>query len=140
MMTIFDFKKQFPNEQACFDYLFKKKWPNGFLCPHCNHKKAYRLEKRKLMQCASCKYQASVTAGTVFHKLRQPLYNLLWTCYWVATTKKGISALELRRKLGIKSYQTAWTLLHKIRKAMKSSGAFPISSNVEFDDTYLTTS
>ncbi len=137
MMTIFDFQKQFPDDDSCFEYLFKKKWPNGFKCPRCNHDKAYRLEKRKLMQCALCKYQASVTAGTVFHKLRQPLHTLLWACYWVSTTKKGISALELKRKLGFKSYQTAWTLLHKIRKAMKSSGTFPIVSDVEFDDTYL---
>ncbi len=137
MLTIFEFQKRFPNDEACFHYFFEKKWPNGFDCPRCDHNQAYKLKKRKLMQCKSCKYQASVTAGTIFHKLRQPLSVLIWACYWIATTKKGISALELKRKLGFKSYQTAWTLTHKIRKAMKSSGQYPIQSDVEFDETFL---
>ena len=134
---VFEFQRRFPDEDACFKYLYDKKWPNGFKCPQCGHDKAYQLEKRKLMQCSSCKYQASVTAGTAFHKLRQSLFVLLWACYWVATTKKGISALELKRKLGLRSYQTAWLLLHKIREAMRSSGRFPLEYNVEFDETFL---
>lgn len=137
MLTIFEFQERFPDEEACFHYFFEKKWPNGFDCPRCHHNQAYKLKKRKLMQCKSCKYQASVTAGTIFHKLRQPLSVLIWACYWIATTKKGISALEIKRKLGFKSYQTAWTLTHKIRKAMKSSGQYPIQSDVEFDETFL---
>lgn len=137
MLTIFEFQKKFPDDDSCYQYLYDKKWPNGFSCPRCPNKKAYFLKKRKLMQCTSCKHQTSVTAGTVFHKLRLPLHTLFWTCFWVATTKKGISAKELMRKVGIKSYPTAWTLLHKIRHAMHSSGTFPIESDVEYDDTYL---
>lgn len=137
MMTIFEFQQRLPHEEACFNYLYQKKWPQGFICPRCQHNQAYELKKRRLMQCKACKYQASVTAGTIFHKMRQPLSLLLWACYWIATTKKGISALELQRKLGIKSYQTAWTLLHKIRLAMKSSGQYPIASDVELDETFL---
>lgn len=137
MISVFEFHKRFPDENACFQYFFEKKWPNGFDCPRCHHHDAYFLRKRKLMQCKACKYQASVTAGTIFHKLRQPLFVLIWACYWIATTKKGISALELMRKLGIRSYQTAWLLGHKIRKAMKSSGRYPIAGDVEFDDAFL---
>lgn len=136
MLSILDFKKQFPDEQACFQYLLKKRWPNGFICPKCSHDQAYFIKTRKLMQCKKCRHQTSVTAGTIFHKLRQPLWLLLWTCYWMATTKKGISAKELQRKLGV-SYQTAWTLAHKIRIAMKSSGKYPINNEVEFDETCL---
>lgn len=137
MLSIFEFQKRFPDEEACFHYLYEQKWPLGFACPRCNHPEAYFIRTRKLMQCKSCRHQASVTAGTIFHKLRQPLLVLFWACYWFATTKKGISSKELQRKLGIKSYQTAWTLSHKIRKAMKSSGQYPIQNDVEFDEAFL---
>ena len=137
MMTVIEFQEKFNSEQACADHFFKMKWSNGFSCPRCKHNEAYILKNRSLWQCKSCDYQASLKAGTVFHRLKHSLFVLLWACYWVATTKKGISALELKRKLGIKSYQTAWLLLHKIRLGMKSSGNFPLTSDVEFDDTYL---
>lgn len=137
MLSIFEFQKRFPDEEACFHYLYEQKWPLGFVCPRCNHLEAYFIRTRKLMQCKSCRHQASVTAGTIFHKLRQPLRVIFWACYWFATTKKGISSKELQRKLGIKSYQTAWTLAHKIRKAMKSSGQYPIQNDVEFDEAFL---
>lgn len=137
MLSVFDFEKRFPDEKACFNYLFQKKWPHGFVCPRCQHTDAYKLKTRRLMQCKGCKYQASVTAGTIFHKIRLPMRKLLWACYWIATSKKGISALELKRKLALRSYQTAWTLEHKIRQAMKSSGTYPIPGDVEFDVTFL---
>jgi hypothetical protein len=137
MLSIFEFQKRFPDEEACFKYLYEQKWPLGFVCPRCDHPDAYFIKTRRLLQCKSCKHQASVTAGTIFHKMRQPLLVLLWACYWLATTKKGISSKELQRKLGLKSYQTAWTLSHKIRKAMKSSGQYPIQNDVEFDEAFL---
>jgi len=136
-MSFFEFMKRFPNENACFDYMIKIRWPDGFVCPKCNHHHAYPIQKRKLFQCASCRHQVSVTAGTIFHKLRQPLLKLFWAMYWVAAQKKGLSALELQRKLGLGSYQTAWSLLQKLRAAMLSSGKFPLSGVVEVDETYL---
>lgn len=136
MLTILEFQEQFPDEDACFNYLFQKKWPDGFICPRCSHKEAYVIKTRKLMQCKSCRHQTSVTAGTIFHKLRQPLMILIWACYWISTSKMGVSAKELQRKLGV-SYQTAWTLGHKIRKAMKSSGKYKINKEAEFDETCL---
>ena len=69
--------------------------------------------------------------------MRLPLLTIFWAIFWIATCKKGISALELQRKVGIKSYQTAWTLGHKIRKAMRSSDQYPIDEDVELDDTFL---
>jgi len=137
IFTLFDFQKHFPTEEDCFNYLLKERWPNGFICPRCKHKEAYRITTRKLFQCKNCCYQVSVTAGTVFHKLRQPLLTLFWAVYLVSTTKKSISALELKRKLGIKSYQTAWLLLHKIRKSMDSANTIIINSDVEVDETYV---
>lgn len=137
MLTFVEFNNQFPDEDSCFNYLFQKRWPSGFICPQCKHTDAYHIKTRRLMQCKACKHQTSITAGTIFHKLRQPLLVLLWACYWVSTCKKGISGKELQRKLGLNSYQTAWTLLQKIRKAMKSSGKNPIATDVEFDGTFL---
>lgn len=136
-MSFFEFKERFPDEDACFDYMVKVRWPNGFVCPRCSHQHAYPIRKRKLFQCADCRHQVSVTAGTVFHKLRQPLQKLFWAMYWVAAQKKGLSALELQRKLGLGSYQTAWSLLQKLRAAMLSSGKYPLTGIVEVDETYL---
>ena len=106
-------------------------------CPQCMHSEAYFITRRKHFQCKKCRRQTSVTAGTVFQKLRQPLQKLFWAVYLISTTKKGISALELQRKLGIKSYRTAWLLLHKIRKSMNSSNNILLSSDVQVDETYI---
>ncbi len=92
MLTIFEFTKCFPDEDACFKYFYQLKWPNGFVCPHCDHEAGYFLKNRKLMQCKKCKHQTSVTANTVFHKMRIPLLTIVWACYWISTTKKGIAA------------------------------------------------
>ncbi len=137
LLSFFDYQDSFPDEQACFDYLFKLRWPNGFRCPKCHHDQASFISTRKLFQCYACRYQVSVTAGTVFHKLRQPLQRLFLAVFLFSTSKKGISALELQRKSGIKTYRTAWLLLHKLREGMKSSGLFPLTGPVEVDETYI---
>lgn len=139
MLTFTDFQEKFSNETDCFNYLYNLKWPNGFDCPKCHHHEACFIKTRKLFQCknSKCKHQTSVTAGTIFHKTRQPLLTLFWACFWIATCKKGISSLELQRKLGIKSYPTAWLLHQKIRHAMKSSGKNQIKNAVEFDQAFL---
>jgi transposase-like protein len=137
ILSFFDFQKQFPDEEACYNYLVKVKWPNGYTCPKCSHNQYYKVKRRKLFQCKQCGHQASVTAGTVFHKLRHPLLRLFWAAFLMASSKKGISALELQRKLNIRSYQTAWLLEHKLRKAMVSSGKFPLKIMVETDETYV---
>jgi transposase-like protein len=95
------------------------------------------IYKHKRFQCTQCRHQTSVTAGTVFHRLRQPLQILFMAVYLISTSKKGLSAMELRRKLGIKSYKTAWLLMHKIRAAMACSGKFSLTSIVEVDETYI---
>ena len=137
VLSLIDFHDRFGTEEACFDYMVSKRWPNGFICPKCHNNGAYVIVERKLFQCKSCRHQTSVTAGTIFHKLRQPLRKLFLAVYLFATNKKGISALELQRKLGFKSYRTAWTLLHKLRKGMTSSGIFPLTDPVEVDETYI---
>ena len=136
-MDLLKFQKRFPDEEACFDYFFNVRWPTGFECPKCGHNEYYQIVRRKLFQCKKCSYQASVTAGTVFHRTKLSLHKLLWAVYLISTIKKGMSALELQRKLGMGSYKTAWLLIHKIRKAMVSSGDFPLNDSVEADETYI---
>jgi len=137
VLSLYDFLNRFPSEDECFQYLVEKRWPDGFRCPKCDNQKAYFIEKQRLFQCTVCRHQTSVTAGTVFHRLRHPLLTLFWAVYLIATSKKGMSAMELKRKLDIRSYQTAWLLLHKIRSAMASSQMFPLTSDVEVDETFV---
>ncbi len=137
VLTLFEFQKLFSTEEDCFNYLFEYRWPQGFVCPKCGCTEYYMLQRHKRFQCKQCRYQASLTAGTVFHKSHQPLRVLFFAVYLIGTSKKGLSAMELRRKLGIKSYKTAWLLMHKIRSAMRSSGTFLLSHMVEVDETYV---
>lgn len=137
VLSLYDFLNRFPSEEDCFHYLIEKRWPDGFRCPKCGNRESYFIEKHRLFQCTMCRHQTSVTAGTVFNRLRHPLLTLFWAVYLIATSKKGISAMELKRKLSIRSYQTAWLLLHKIRSAMASSQMFPLTGDAEADETYV---
>jgi len=137
VLSLYEFISQFPTEEECFQYFVDKRWPDGFRCPKCGNTAAYFIEEHRRFQCTACRRQTSVTAGTVFHRLRHPLLTLFWAVYLIATSKKGISAMELKRKLGIKSYQTAWLLLHKIRSAMASSQLFPLTGDAEADETFV---
>lgn len=134
--TLAEFEARFSKEDACLDYLFQLRWPNGYLCPRCEHTKGWRV-RRALIECASCSYQTSVTAGTIFHRTRKPLtmwFRLIW---WVTSLKTGASALGMQRVLGLTSYETAWTWLHKLRRAMVRPGRGQLSVRVEVDETYV---
>lgn len=137
VLSLFEFERQFGSEEACFEFLFFQRWPDGFHCPHCGHEEYSFIRTRKLYQCCSCRYQTSVTAGTVFHRSKLPLRTLFYAVYLLATHKKGMSALELQRKLGIRNYKTAWLLLHKLRSAMRDRTFMPLIGTVEVDETYL---
>ena len=135
--TIFEFQEQFPSEEACWEYLRRLRWPRGFRCPRCGHAGSYFLGKRRLEQCVGCRYQASVTAGTIFHRTRLPLRVWFVAIFFVARHKQGISALQLQRDTGIGSYETAWTLLHKLRSALFPDPARRLTGLVEADETYV---
>ncbi len=137
VLSFFEFQEQFGTEKACLNYLIHQRWPDGFVCPRCGGTKASFLKTRDAFQCSACRYQASVTAGTLFHKHHLPLRTLFLAVYLFATNKRGISALELQRKCGIHTYRTAWLLLHKLRKGMDSSGHFPLQGAVEVDETFI---
>lgn len=135
--TIFEFQDEFPSERACWAYLRRLRWPGGFRCPRCAHRQSYFLERRRLEQCVACRYQASVTAGTIFHRTRLPLRVWFVAIFFVARHKQGISALQLQRDTGIGSYETAWTLLHKVRSALLPDPSRRLTGLVEADESYV---
>jgi ISXO2-like transposase domain/Transposase zinc-ribbon domain len=135
--TIVEFQRQFADEAACRDYLFVCRWPDGFRCPACGFDHAYELPRRFLWQCSRCHHQVSITAGTVLHKTRTPIHLWFWAAYLTSTGTPGISALQLQRQLGLKRYETAWMLLHKLRRAMVAPERSPLTGEIEVDDAYI---
>jgi transposase-like protein len=131
-----EFEAWFDTEQACRDYLFRLRWPEGFRCPRCEGGHFWPV-RSVLMQCQQCGHQTSVTAGTIFQDTRKPLVDWFRTMYWLASQKNGASALGLQRVLGLGSYKTAWTWLHKFRRAMVRPGRDRLTGRVEVDETYF---
>lgn len=133
---LMEFETRFSTEELCREYLFQLRWPNGFRCPRCSYEKAWPIGST-LYQCAGCDYKASVTASTIFQGTHKPLtlwFRIMW---WVTSQKNGASAKGLCQIMGIGSYKTAWTLLHKLRCAMVRPGRDRLLGKVEVDETYL---
>ena len=131
-----EFEAWFDTKQACREYLFGVRWPGGFRCPRCGGGHFWPV-RSALMQCQECDHQTSVTAGTIFQDTRKPLVDWFRAMYWLASQKNGASALGLQRVLGLGSYKTAWTWLHKFRRAMVRPGRDRLTGRVEVDETYL---
>ena len=131
-----DFDSRFSSEQACFDYLFQLRWPEGFHCPHCGHAE-YWMTSRGLYLCRQCKHQQSVTAGTIFHGTRKPLRLWFKAMWWFSTSKTSVNATSLKDLLGLGSYQTAWCWLQKLRTCTVFATRSKLSGIVEADEFYL---
>ena len=132
-----DFLDWFATEEACLAYLERLRWASGFVCPRCGGAgEAYRASRTRLM-CRACQHQSSVTAGTIFDKTRTPLRVWLAAAWYLTNQKQGVSALGLQRVLGLGSYQTAWTMLHRFRRAMVRPDRERLKGLVEVDETYL---
>lgn len=133
--SLAEFEDQFGTEEQCWQYLFRLRWPEGFVCPRCSGRRSWRSKRNRLV-CASCEYQTSVTAGTVFQDSHKPLGLWFRAIWWVTSQKTGASALGLQRILGLGSYRTAWAWLHKLRRAMVRPGRDQLSGRIEVDETY----
>ena len=131
-----EFEARFSSEAACREYLVKLRWPGGFRCPRCGGLKTWPLSERLLLQCSACNYQSSVTAGTIFQDTRKPLTLWFRTMWALTSQKNGASAIGLQRVLGLGSYKTAWTWLHKLRRAMVRPGRDRLWGCVEVDETF----
>jgi transposase-like protein len=131
-----ELEARFSTEEACRGYLFELRWPAGFECPGCGGGKAWPASEL-LWECAGCHRQVSVTAGTVFQDSRLPLTLWFRAVWWVTSRKNGVSAMGLQRVLGLKSYKTAWTMLHKLRHAMVRLGRDRLQGRIEVDEAFV---
>lgn len=133
--TLMALESRFSTDAACREYLEALRWPKGFVCPTCGGTKAGRM-RSGLWHCRGCERQASVLAGTVFQDTHLPLTVWFRAMWHVTSQKNGMSALGLQRVLGLGSYRTAWTMLHKLRRAMVRPGRERLHGLVEVDETY----
>lgn len=127
---------RFGTDEKCRDYLEALRWPEGVRCPRCQSLSAFHVPSRNQYDCESCGYQFSVTAGTIFHDSHLPLSKWLAAVYLMSESRKGISANQMKRTLGV-SYKTAWYLCHRIRAALKDASDELLSGIVEVDETYV---
>ena len=136
--SLLAFQRMFPDDDACAAWLIEMRWPDGFVCPACGHDKGWALRgKVYTFECAGCRRQTSVTAGTILHASKLPLTVWFWAAYLMATHSNGISALQLQKQLGIGSYRSAWLLAHKLRTAMVNPERSLLSGLVEIDEASL---
>lgn len=136
-IDLLEWQKRFGTEEACGEALARQRWPEGFRCPRCGHDHGYAISTRQSYECSSCHYQASLTAGTLFHSTNLPLAKWFWAIYLMASDKGGISALRLAKQIGV-SWITAHRMLRKIRIAMgHRDSVYRLHDLVEIDDALV---
>jgi len=135
-ISMAELEKRFVTQEACLNYLAGLRWPSGYVCPRCASEKGWKMENG-LILCSGCRRQQSVIAGTVFQDSHMPLPAWFRAMWHVCANKNGMSAQNLQRLLGLRSYNTAWLCLHKLRRAMVRSGRECLSGIVEADETYV---
>lgn len=136
--TLRQFQVDFATEESCHEYLTACRWPDGFVCPRCGHTRAYELVSQRRYQCIKCRrQQASLTSRTILHRTKIPLSQWFWAAYLMTPDKRGVSALLLQHQLGLSRYETAWMMLHKLRRAMVNAAREPLRGDVEVDETWV---
>lgn len=131
-----EFDHRFFTDQACLEYLFQLRWPDGFVCSQCGHT-GYWRSARELYLCRQCEHQQSVTAGTIFHGTKKPLSVWFKALWWFSTRKSSVNAVSLQELLGLGSYQTAWRWLQKLRTCTIFPDREKLSGDIEADEFYL---
>lgn len=126
---------RFHSEEKCRAYLEALRWPDGVTCPRCSGSTVSKIAQRDQYDCDSCRYQFSVTSGTIFHDTHLPLWKWFAAVYLITESKKGMSANQLKRSID-ESYKTAWYLAHRIREALRTEGAL-LSGVIEVDETWI---
>lgn len=132
-----EFNERFNSEESCLAFLKEIRWPNGFICPNCQHDDGYQLKTRPLIQCVLCKHQTSITSGTIFHRTHLPLRIWFYIIFSMAQDKGGASSCRLAAELGIQQ-KTAWHIMHKLRHAMsRRDEGISLAGFVEMDEAVL---
>lgn len=132
-MSLFDFQQRFNTSQDCIDYLSEIKWSQGYCCRHCSSTQCRTGNIGTDKRCLQCGYHESVTAGTLFHKIKFSLLKSFHICYKISVVKKGMSSNELSRELGLRQ-KTCWAFKRKVQEAMSSSEQFALEGNVDIDE------
>ncbi|MGA3301776.1 MAG: IS1595 family transposase [Methylovirgula sp.] len=140
-LSVAEFEKLFPNEDACKAYLQARRWPQGVRCPRCGNPAVYDLPSRKWhWQCEKCTpngYRFSILVDTIFENTNKPLRDWYRVIHLMLTSKKGMSALQIARYMGFGSYKTAWLMCHKVRTALAEKTPEKLGGIVEIDETYV---
>jgi transposase-like protein len=143
-LTIGQFEQMFPNEEACQEYLYSRRWPNGVRCPRCQNDHVYASKKRPYTwQCKKCgknnraPYRFTLKTGTIFEEGKKPLLVWFKVLHLMLTSKKGISALQIHRMIGSGSYRTAWYMCHRLRAGLRDPEFRQLMGIVEVDETYI---
>lgn len=134
-MNLIQIFKQFPTQESCIDHLEKQRWGNEPFCPYCGSLNTYKAKDRLRHHCNSCRKSFSVTVGTIFHNSKLPMQKWFLAISLVLNAKKGLSSCQLGRDIEVRQ-ATAWSMIHRIRKAMKQDGKL-LSGIVEMDETYI---
>ena len=135
--SLAEFQLEFPNDESCANFLFKRRWPDGFVCPSCGERRSALLKSRaRLYECLDCGRQTSVTAGTIMHRSKLPLTSWFRAAHLMATHSNGMSARQLEDQLGV-TYKTAWLLAQKLRRTMVDPNRDPLEGVVEVDQAEI---
>lgn len=134
--SLLDFVRMFPTDEACAEYLFRVRHPDGFVCPKCSSQTGWPIALRSIIECNNG-HQVSLKSGTVMHRSRQSITTWFYAAYLMSTLTPGISALQFQKQLGIKRYETAFNMLHKLRSALVAPHREKLKSEVEVDECYI---
>ena len=135
-LSIYDFQQQYGTNESCIDALVELKWSKGYSCRYCGYKKYCSTHRYGERRCNRCRKPESATAHTLFHKLKFPIHKAFMMMYLISTTKKGISALELHRKMGVHK-RTALLFKRKVMASMSSPLLYRMNGEVEVDETFV---
>jgi transposase-like protein len=136
-MTLTDLAQMFSTDEQCRALLRRLRWPNGVTCLRCQSKRTFEVRTERKFQCVDCGYQFSVLTQTIFHDTHLPLETWFMAVLLIVEARKGMSANQIKRTLGIGSYKTAWYLCHRIRRAMSEAERPLLDGTVEMDETYV---
>lgn len=131
--NVIEYNKSFATEHQCKSYLEDLKWGNGFHCVICNHDQYFKGYRSFTRVCKKCKRIDSVTANTLFDKVKFGLHKAFWIVFEMSTSSKSLSSMQVSKRLDI-TQKTAWLFMQKVRRAMKSSQRYPLKGQVHVDE------
>jgi len=140
-MNLFTFTAHFDSEQACRDHFKSERDKQGVTCKKCSHRSHYWKKDKQVYECKKCRFRTSLRSGTIMENSNLPFLVWYLAMFLMSTTKKGLSAKEMQRQLGLKRYEPVWAMVHKLRKAMGNRDArYTLEGMIEMDEGYFTVS